>query len=141
MILRPGDRVLSLHFVEPTKGWRIPGGKVSIGETPARAASRELREETGLVVHEDELELIGTHLIKVDGQDWFGFIFVARYWGGIPIIMEPHKHDDLKFLSLNSLKELNPILAEDVEMLERYLEKKGNQSSTRPASLEDRGER
>ncbi len=41
--------------------WDIPKGLAEAGETPAEAASRELAEETGLVVPAAALEDLGRH--------------------------------------------------------------------------------
>jgi len=58
------DRVLWLRrAIEPQKGlWALPSGFMEKGETLQGAACRELLEETGMEVDEDELELysIGT---------------------------------------------------------------------------------
>ena len=49
---RHGALLLVQRAAEPQAGkWTIPGGHVEPGETLAGAVEREVREETGLVVH------------------------------------------------------------------------------------------
>jgi 8-oxo-dGTP pyrophosphatase MutT (NUDIX family) len=63
VIVTDGDRMLICH---PTNGskWDIPKGKADPGEDHAYAASRELSEETGMVVLPDRLVRLGTHAYK-----------------------------------------------------------------------------
>ncbi len=57
-----GDETLLLRKAEGLWGggkWNAPGGKLLPGEPPHRGAVREVREETGLLVREEALELRG----------------------------------------------------------------------------------
>ena len=57
-----GDTILMVRHVEPTRSyWTLPGGGVEAGETPADAAVREVREETGLAVKSVRLLWEGTY--------------------------------------------------------------------------------
>lgn len=63
VIVTDGKRMLVCH---PTNGkrWDIPKGKSDPGEDHAYAASRELSEETGMVVTPDLLVELGVHAYK-----------------------------------------------------------------------------
>lgn len=50
VICRRDDQILYVR--KPKARWTLPGGKVEADESPAQAAVRELREETGLILEE-----------------------------------------------------------------------------------------
>ncbi|MBC3841683.1 NUDIX hydrolase [Streptacidiphilus sp. 4-A2] len=59
------DRMLLTRVDLPGRGWGIPGGHVDPGESPVRAAARELSEETGLSVPAERLSLFGGQRITL----------------------------------------------------------------------------
>lgn len=58
----------SLLIAHPTNGryWDIPKGRMEPGESPLQTASRELQEETGLIISGDRLRYVGTFDYKAD---------------------------------------------------------------------------
>jgi ADP-ribose pyrophosphatase YjhB (NUDIX family) len=51
VVLLDGQLLLARRVNEPGRGyWSLPGGYMDAGEDPRQAASRECREETGLMV-------------------------------------------------------------------------------------------
>ena len=88
--------------------YEAPSGKTDDGELPRLAAVREAREETGVEVDPDDLELFHTYINMSGGDPWLGMMFRARRWKGTPHIAEPHKCDHSGFYELSGLhSELN----------------------------------
>lgn len=87
-------------FGEGTYG--LPGGHLKSNETIEQCAIREIKEETGLIVKEEDLKVI--NMARTFDRIQIG-VLVNKYVGS-PIIGEPHKCSDLSFFDLNDLPEL-----------------------------------
>ena len=48
-------RILAVSRKDNPNDYGLPGGHIEAGEDPARAAARELREETGAIIHHKAL--------------------------------------------------------------------------------------
>lgn len=68
-----GERVLLTRRTDNGR-WCLPGGQMEPGESAAEACEREVREETGLLVHVDRLIGIYTSphrlFVYADGNRW-----------------------------------------------------------------------
>ncbi|MFI5492077.1 NUDIX domain-containing protein [Actinoplanes sp. NPDC051859] len=51
LVLDEQARLLLVRHAGQRDGWAVPGGAVEVGESPAQAAVREIREETGLQIN------------------------------------------------------------------------------------------
>ncbi|TXS89219.1 NUDIX domain-containing protein [Parahaliea aestuarii] len=70
-----GKRLLWIRRALPPKAglWAIPGGYLEGGETLAEGAARELREETGVLIDPQRLQLYMTGTLTFINQIYVGF--------------------------------------------------------------------
>jgi len=121
VIINENNEILLLkRLVEPEQGcWTIPGGTVEFGETVEEAIIREMEEEIGVKIEVVKLLGVTNHILKDEKKHWVSPAFLVKIVKGVPENKEPHKHEDLKWFSTNSLP-INPTMTTKVA-LNNYL--------------------
>lgn len=106
VIVADGEgRVMLVNHSYETDVLRFPGGGAKRGEALHQCAARELREETGLRVDPEALELLGVYSGMESGQAAFIAVYVAPpgTWKG-----EPRPSIELDLIEFHSPERLPP---------------------------------
>jgi 8-oxo-dGTP diphosphatase len=69
--------------------WAFPGGHLEHGEEIMECARREVREETGLQIHEPEIVAVTNDIFSQDNH--YITVFVQGTTSGSPELREPEK--------------------------------------------------
>lgn len=108
------ELLLQLRNKAPEKEyWCIPGGKLEMFETFEEAVKREVKEETGADIAVIDCLGICDHIIKEEEKHWVSPSYLCKIVKGQPQIMEPTKHLDMKWFSLEKLPEKITITTRD----------------------------
>ena len=83
--------------------YSVVAGHLDGNETFIQTIIREAKEEAGINIKPENLEVVHMMHRRVPGEERIDCFIVADNWKGEPRIMEPHKCDDLSWFDLNNL--------------------------------------
>lgn len=130
-IVRDGGKTLMLQRANTGYAdgkWSFPAGHVDEGEALTAAASRELKEETGLDVPESAWIFRTMMHRRTPDRRVIDVFMKAVNWQGNPVNTEPHKCSALEFIAPDStgielVDYISPVFRSlSGEMAETYLE-------------------
>jgi len=124
-----GELLLQKRNKEPEKGWwSIPGGRVEMFDTFKSTIKREVKEETDLDIEIVKTIGICDHIVDMVEEEkvhWVSPNFLCRVVSGKAKIMEPTKHAEMGWFSLNELPSMLTIPTK--KALEDYEENDGEE--------------
>lgn len=83
--------------------YSLPGGHVEKGEEIKRAAIREAKEEIGIEIRKENLQVIHVLNRKVKDNAYIDFILTCKEWEGTVKINEEDKCDEIKWVELDKM--------------------------------------
>lgn len=78
IILNENDEILLVKNVIDPTNWSLPGGGVERGETPLKAAQREVREELSLRLATSSLTFVADYPRKANDIPYHAVVFMSR---------------------------------------------------------------
>ncbi len=92
--------------------WLPPGGHIEENETPEEAATREIKEETGLDINLKpkefhRIKMLKPHHVEIhpinENHEHISFTYFAEPCGGV-LKTESKEHNDIRWFSLKDLE-------------------------------------
>jgi 8-oxo-dGTP diphosphatase len=112
MILNGEKILLGQRHLDPEKAdselhgegtWTMPGGKLNFGESFQEGAAREVLEETGLGIEQNNLKLIALNEDKASDAHFITIGFLYDKEVGTALVMEPDEIISWEWFSLGNL--------------------------------------
>ncbi|NBD25397.1 NUDIX hydrolase [Paenibacillus glycinis] len=85
--------------------WSVVAGRIDGGEEVKSAAIREAKEEAGVDILPEDLDIVGVVHRKNVNSEWIDFYLNVRAWSGEITNVEPHKCEALAWFPIRELPE------------------------------------
>ena len=121
-IIEHEGRFLVLHRIDEVpewhNKWELPGGKIEPEETPIDALYREIKEETGLDVHDPKLLGIHTHHWRFPDVTKQIFLVVYRVQATTTDVkLDPDEDDTYKWVTVDEYLAMPDLLEANKNMI------------------------
>ena len=83
----------------------VPAGHLDGKETAREGCTREIKEEIGIDIRPEDLEVVHVMHRKAEKDERIDFFMTAKSYSGQVKNAEPHKCDDLSWFELDDLPE------------------------------------
>ncbi len=83
--------------------YSVPAGHLDGNETFMQAMIREAKEEAGINLRPEDLEVVHVMHRKQPTHERVDFFILAKKWKGEPKIMEPDKCDEMRWVEFDKL--------------------------------------
>lgn len=118
------DKILLLrrHPEKPQGNtWALPAGKMENNETPRMAVIREIQEEIGLDIDDDDLIAIGCLYCRLPNIDFIYHMFRKKFSALPDIKLQLSEHLEMKWVTVEEALKL-PLIFGEVETIKYYKE-------------------
>lgn len=126
---RDGKILLGMRHPDPDKAdsafrsageWCLPGGKLEWGESLEEGAIREVKEETGITIHDPQV--ISVHNCRNEHAHFMTVGLLAHQWEGKASVMEPDEIIKWQWFDLHDLP--SPRYFPSSEVIENHMQHK-----------------
>lgn len=87
--------------------WELPGGRIEMGEEPADALLREVKEESGLDIKIiNPLKVVSYYKDPINPRESYGIFYFCKLKDENQQVTVSHEHSDYKWISFNNTSDI-----------------------------------